>query len=401
MRFNFKAKNSIGEIKEGVVEAVSRESALAILQKNNLFPVRIDSQEKDSFSKIFLSYYDRVSEKELVVFFRQLAVLIEAKVPIVGSLVAISEQMTNKYFSKVLDEVIRDIEDGMTLSDAFQKHPKVFSPLSINIIRAGEASGNLRKSVEYVANNIEHNYELTSRVKSAMTYPIIVFAVFMVIGFLVVTFIIPKLTVMIKSMNADIPWYTTAVIVVGDFFAAYWWAILIVILGAVGGMLYYLNTDEGKKEFDHIKIKLPIVGVIFRYVYITRFAENLSILLTGGIPIIKALTIVSSVIGNSVYEEIFLRAAEEVKVGGNMSEYLKRVSLIPPTVSHMIRIGEESGQIDSVLLHISHFYEQEVNTMTKNLSTLIEPVLMILIGIAVGFLAVAILMPIYNIAGQM
>jgi len=336
-----------------------------------------------------------------VVFFRQLAVLIEAKVPIVGSLVAISEQMTNKYFNKVLDEVIRDIEDGMTLSDAFQKHPKVFSPLSINIIRAGEASGNLRKSVEYVANNIEHNYELTSRVKSAMTYPIIVFAVFMVIGFLVVTFIIPKLTVMIKSMNADIPWYTTAVIVVGDFFSAYWWAILIVMLGAVGGMLYYLNTDEGKKEFDHIKIKLPIVGVIFRYVYITRFAENLSILLTGGIPIIKALTIVSSVIGNSVYEEIFLRAAEEVKVGGNMSEYLKRVSLIPPTVSHMIRIGEESGQIDSVLLHISHFYEQEVNTMTKNLSTLIEPVLMILIGIAVGFLAVAILMPIYNIAGQM
>lgn len=401
MRFNFKAKNNIGEIKEGVVEAVNRESALAILQKNNLFPVRIDSQEKDSFSKIFLSYYDRVSEKELVVFFRQLAVLIEAKVPIVGSLVAISEQMTNKYFNGVLDEVIRDIEDGMTLSDALQKHPKVFSPLSINIIRAGEASGNLRKSVEYVANNIEHNYELTSRVKSAMTYPIIVFAVFMAIGFLVVTFIIPKLTMMIKSMNADVPWYTTAVIVVGDFFAAYWWAILIVILGAVGGMLYYLNTEEGKKEFDHIKIKLPIVGVIFRYVYITRFAENLSILLTGGIPIIKALTIVSSVIGNSVYEEIFLRAAEEVKVGGNMSEYLKRVSLIPPTVSHMIRIGEESGQIDSVLLHVSHFYEQEVNTMTKNLSTLIEPVLMILIGIAVGFLAVAILMPIYNIAGQM
>ncbi|NTU67188.1 MAG: type II secretion system F family protein [Candidatus Moranbacteria bacterium] len=401
MRFNFKAKNSIGEIKEGVVEAASRENALAILQKNNLFPVRIDSQEKDSFSKIFLSYYDRVSEKELVVFFRQLAVLIEAKVPIVGSLVAISEQMSNKYFNKVLDEVIRDIEDGMTLSDAFQKHPKVFSNLSINIIRAGEASGNLRKSVEYVANNIEHNYELTSRVKSAMTYPIIVFTVFLVIGFLVVTFIIPKLTAMIKSMNADIPWYTTAVIGVGDFFAAYWWAVLIVILGAVGGMLYYLNTEEGKKEFDHVKIKLPIVGVIFRYVYITRFAENLSILLTGGIPIIKALTIVSSVIGNSVYEEIFLRAAEEVKVGGNMSEYLKRVSIIPPTVSHMIRIGEESGQIDSVLLHISHFYEQEVNTMTKNLSTLIEPVLMICIGIAVGFLAVAILMPIYNIAGQM
>ena len=229
---------------------------------------------------------------------------------------------------------------------------------------------------------------------------LLILNLFFIIGFLVVSFIIPKLTGIIKEMNADVPWYTTVVIVVGDFMAVYWWAIALVIIAFIGAFFYYLNTEEGKKEWDQIKIKLPIVGPIFRYVYITRFAENLSVLLTGGIPIIRALTIVSSVINNVVFENIFLAAAEEVKRGGNMSTILKKSSDIPPMVTHMVKIGEESGQIDSVLGHIARFYDQETEVMTKNLATLLEPLLMIFIGVAVGFMAFAILMPIYNIAGQ-
>ena len=401
MEFNFKAKTKTGEYKEGIINASSKELAVAILQKNDLLPISVREENAEGdLLKSFLKYYDRVVAKELVVFFRQLAILIEARVPIVVSLTAIEDQTPNVYFRKVIQEMINDIEDGIPFSSSMEKHKDVFSNLSINIIKAGETSGNLKKSITYVAENIERNYTLATRIRSALIYPILVLIVFFVIGFLVISFIIPKLTQIIKEMSADVPWYTQVVITVGDFMASYWWAVAIVIVTLVGVAWYYLNTEEGKREWDQIKIKLPIVGPIFRYVYITRFSENLEVLLISGIPIIRALTIVSAVINNVVFEEIFLRATEEVRKGGNMSTVLRRSPDIPPMVTHMISIGEESGQIDAVLGHIAKFYDQETKIMTKTLSTLLEPLLMIIIGVAVGFMAFAILMPIYNIAGQ-
>jgi type II secretory pathway component PulF len=400
MKFNFKAKTKTGEIKEGALSAANKEMAAAILQKNELFPMSIKEASDISVRRIFLRYFDKVTNKELVIFFRQLAILIEARVPIVTTLTAISEQTTNLYFKNILDDAIKNIEDGMTLSDALAKNKDIFSELSINVIKAGEASGNLKKSVEYVADNIEKNYTLTSKIKSAMMYPCIVLAVFVIIAFLVITLIIPKLTVMIKEMNADVPWYTLVLINMGDFMVVYWWAVLLAIFGAIGGLMYFLSTPEGKKEWDEVKLNLPIVGKMFRYVYITRFAENLAVLLAGGIPIIKALKIVSSVVDNSQYEALILKTAESVKIGGNMSDVLKKSPIVPGMVSHMIKIGEDSGQIDAVLGHIDKFYSQEVDIMTKNMSTLIEPLMMILLGLGVGFMAVGVLMPIYNIAGQ-
>ncbi|MFA7209726.1 MAG: type II secretion system F family protein [Parcubacteria group bacterium] len=403
MKFIFKAKNKEGELKEGIIDAVSSEVAVELLQKNELFPLSIATEkEKNSLEKTFLRYFDKVNDKELMVFFRQLSILIEAKVPIVASLTAIKEQMVNRYFQKIIGEVVNDIQDGLPLSDALKKHKHIFSNLAINIVRAGEVSGNLKKSVEYVANNIEKNYTLTQRVKSAMTYPVIVMIVFFIIAFLVVTFIIPKLTLMIKSMEGvAVPWYTSVVIGVSDFMAVYWWAIAIMILGVVGSGIYYIKTEDGSKEWDRIKIRLPIFGTIYQYLYIARFADNLSVLLAGGIPIIQALKIVSSVIGNTVYESIFLKAADEIRIGGVMSDVLRKSPQIPPIVSQMVKIGEESGQIDLVLQHVANFYEQESSDMAKNLSTLIEPLLMVLIGVAVAFLAFSVIMPIYNIAGQL
>jgi type IV pilus assembly protein PilC len=401
MKFLFKAKTKSGEIKEGVIDVMSKEAAVSILQKNELYPISIVKEEANpSIIKTILKYYDQVTPKELMVFFRQLSILVEARVPIVASLSAISEQTANKYFIKVIKEVVADIENGMPLSDALAKHKDIFSLMSINIIKAGETSGNLKKSIDYVADNIERNYNLAGRVRSALIYPCIIIVVFFIIGFLVISFILPKLTTIIKELNADVPWYTQVVMSIGDFMAVYWWAVAVVIFGFVGGILYYVRTEAGIKEWDQIKIKLPIVGVIFRNVYITRFAQNLSVLLSGGIPIIRALTITSSVLNNVVYEAIVKRAADEVKVGGNISTVFAKSALIPPVVSHMIKIGEDSGQIDTVLNHIAKFYDQETEMMTKNLSVLIEPILMIIIGIGVGFMAFAILMPIYNIAGQ-
>lgn len=404
MKFIFKAKNKNGEVKEGSIEAANNNAVVELLQKNNLFPlsIRLES-ESTPIEKIFLSYIDRINSKELMIFFRQLAILIEAKVPIVSSLMAINEQTENKFFKKIIIAIIADIQDGLPFSDAMKKHKQVFSNLAINIIKAGEISGNLRKSVEYIADNIEKNYKLTSKVKSAMMYPMIVLLVFFVIAFLVITIVVPKLTVMIKSMGSEVvvPWYTTLVINVSDFMSQYWWVVLIIIIFFVVELFYYLKTPDGSREWDQIKIKLPIFGKIYQNLYVTRFADNLAILLVGGIPIIQALTIVSSVIDNVVYKEIFLKAADEVRVGGTISNVLRKSVYIPSIVSQMVRIGEESGQIDLVLNHVANFYEQEVDNSTKNLSTLIEPVLMVIIGIGVAFLAFSVIMPIYNLAGQL
>jgi len=402
MKFNFKAKTQTGEYKEGIVDASSKDVAIAILQKNNLLPVNLreSGRKENSLKGLFLKYYDRVTQKDLIIFFRQLSILIEARVPIVTSLVAISEQNNSRYLIRVVREMVGDIEDGISFSSAMEKHKDVFSSLSINIIKAGETSGNLKKAIDYVAKNVERNYNLSRNIVSALIYPCIILVVFFIIGFLAITIIIPRLTRVIKDLNAEVPWYTHFVIILGDFMAAYWWAVAIIILGIFGGIIYYIKTEDGKKEWDRVKINLPIVGMLFRYVYITRFAENLAVLLIGGIPIIRAITVVSAVMNNVVYEAILLRAAEEVKKGGNMSTVLRRSPFIPVMVTHMIKIGEDSGQVDTVLEHIAKFYEQEAEVMAKNLSTLIEPILMVIIGISVAFMAFSILMPIYNIAGQ-
>ncbi len=402
MKFNFKAKTQTGEYKEGIIDASSKDVAIAILQKNNLLPVNLreSGRKENSLKGLFLKYYDRVTQKDLIIFFRQLSILIEARVPIVTSLVAISEQNNSRYLIRVVREMVGDIEDGISFSSAMEKHKDVFSSLSINIIKAGETSGNLKKAIDYVAKNVERNYNLSRNIVSALIYPCIILVVFFIIGFLAITIIIPRLTRVIKDLNAEVPWYTHFVIILGDFMAAYWWAVAIIILGIFGGIIYYIKTEDGKKEWDRVKINLPIVGMLFRYVYITRFAENLAVLLIGGIPIIRAITVVSAVMNNVVYEAILLRAAEEVKKGGNMSTVLRRSPFIPVMVTHMIKIGEDSGQVDTVLEHIAKFYEQEAEVMAKNLSTLIEPILMVIIGISVAFMAFSILMPIYNIAGQ-
>lgn len=402
MKFFFKAKNKEGLFKEGTIDAVNKNAAVEVLQKNELFPIFLNEEsQQNPLLRNFLKSFDGVSNKELMLFFRQLAILIEAKVPIINALKAIEGQSENGFFKQVLEEVINDIQDGLPFSDALQKNKDVFSDLMINVVRSGEASGNLRKSVEYVADNIEKNYTLNSKVKSALMYPMIIMIVFFIIGFVVITFVVPKLVVVIKdSAVENIPWYTKTVISVSDFMSSFWWIILIIVACIVGGIWYYVRTDEGKKEWDYVKLRLPIFGSIFRNLYIARFADNFSILLSGGIPIIQALTLVSSVINNSVYKALFLKMADEVKIGGTMSSVMERSRYIPPIVSQMVRIGEESGKIDLVLGHVAKYYEQETDISTKNLATLIEPVIMVVIGIGVGILVFSILMPIYNIAGQ-
>jgi type IV pilus assembly protein PilC len=219
-------------------------------------------------------------------------------------------------------------------------------------------------------------------------------------GFLVVTFILPKITLMIKELNVPVPWYTTFLVWLGDFMSVYWWAVLLIMVAGLGGMVYYARSSAGRREWEQIILKLPVIGNLSRSIYITRFSENFGALLEGGIPVVRALIITSQVVGNGVFEKIILKAADEVKTGGTISTVFLQSKEFPPIVAQMIRIGEETGSLATVLISVAKFYNQEVETTTKSLTTLIEPILIVALGIGVGILVIGVLMPIYNIAGQ-
>ncbi len=402
MKFVFKAKDAQGQVREGMVESVNAKSAATILGQNGLVPISI-KEDKPTMAivKDFQRAWEGVRQKELVVFFQQLATLVEARVPVVSALRTIEEQTTNRYFRILIKEMADDIEDGAQFSVAIEKHRETFSPLVINMLRAGEASGELQKSIEVVAASIEKNYQLAAKIKGALYYPAFVLGVAFIIGFLVVTFILPKITVMIKDLNVPVPWYTATLIWIGDFMQVWWWAVLLAIAAMIGGVTYYIKTEAGRHEWEALILKLPVIGSLARSIYITRFAENLGSLLEGGIPVVRALVIVSEIVGNQVFEKIILQAADEVRSGGTMSTVFLRSREIPPIVSQMIRIGEETGSLSNVLLSTAKFYNQEVETATKSLTTLIEPILIVGLGIGVGILVVGVLMPIYDIAGQL
>ncbi len=401
MKFSFRAKTETGQERVGVVEAMSRDAAIQILQSNGLVPFSVQEEKRESETlRDFTRMWEGVNQKELMVMFRQLATLVGARVPMVSALDTLAEQTNNSYLRMILKEIEDDVEDGSSFSESLEKHPAVFTSLMISMVKAGEISGSLHKSIEVVADNIEKNYQLSSKIKGALFYPGFVLTTAFIIGFLVVTFILPKLTLMIRDLGVAIPWYTSVLMWIGDFMQAYWWAVLIVIIGVGIFFYYYINTDAGQSDWNRIVLKLPVIGELMRYVYITRFAENLSSLLSGGIPIVKALIIVSDVTGNQVFQGTILRAAEEVKSGGAMSTVFLRSPVIPPIVSQMVKIGEESGSISKVLDGVANFYRSEVDNITRNMTSLIEPVLIVFLGIGVGIMVVGILMPIYNIAGQ-
>jgi type IV pilus assembly protein PilC len=266
------------------------------------------------------------------------------------------------------------------------------------MIRAGESSGTLQKSLNDLADNVEKNYELTAKLRGALYYPGFILSAMFAVGFLMMAFVMPKLLEILKESQVTLPLQTRILIAVSDFFASYWWAVAIGMIGAIIAFIYYIKTDEGKKEYDYWILKIPIVKAMLHNVYIARFAENLSTLIQSGLPITTALMITSDVVGNEVYREIILESASQIKKGGAIAETLNQHDEIPPVVVQMVRVGEHTGRIDYTLSKITDFYTKETDRMVKNFSSLIEPVLMVILAIGVGILVSAVLLPIYQVA---
>ncbi len=398
MKFFYNARNKDGQTKSGMVVAQDQARAEQLLAENGLVITSLEAREDGIFDRLN-PFGKSVKNKELVMFSRQLATLISARVPIIQSLRILEGQVSNKYLVTVVRDIIASIENGENLSLAMSKHEKIFGNVYTSLVRSGEASGTLDKALVYLADQLEKDYELKSKVKSSMTYPLFVLGALGIVGILMFKFVLPKLTSVLEEQGGSLPAVSVALISFTKFFDKFWWLVLLCIAGLVLAVKFYISTEMGRNLWDRMKIKLPIIGDIFVKIYLARFARNLSTLVKGGIPIIKSMQIVSEIINNTIYRDIVLGAVDSIQEGRSISDGLAgHPAEFPPIVTQMVKVGEQTAQLDDILGKLAVFYEKEVDTKVSTLTTLMEPVIMIILGLGVGVLVAGVLMPIYNMA---
>jgi len=397
--YNYHARTEAGDFREGTVEAPSREAAINLLLKHNLIIISVEPAAKTPIFAKRIKFLERVGKKDVVVFSRQLASLVESKVPLLESLNVLVKQTTSGILKEKILEVSGDVEGGSSLSRALAKHPKVFSNFYVNMVKAGEASGNLEKSLSYLADYLERQYYLLSEIKGAFTYPAFILSVFIVAGIVVMTVVIPQLVGVLEESGQELPLPTKIIIWLSDFLKGYWWLFLAIVFGAAVGLFRFKKSKEGSRAIDRLILKLPVFGKLLKLTYLARFADNLSILIKGGLPITRALKITADVIDNTVYKELLYKVAEEVRGGASIASVLSQSQDVPVMVSQMVNVGEKTGRLDKILGNISSFYSKEAERIVANLSRLIEPFLILILGVAVAILVASILMPMYNLAG--
>lgn len=397
MRFIYQAKNKDGSLKKGFVMAASQEKAESLLSENGLLIISLNVQEDSILTKIN-PFGKRVNYKDLVLFSRQLSTLISAQVPLLQSLRILESQISSKRLSAITRDLVASIEGGESFSLALSKHLDVFGNVYISLIRSGEASGSVSQALAYLADSLEKDFTLRANVKKAFTYPTFVLFALITVGVLMFKFVLPKLTVVLKEQGGELPFISQVLIGATDFFDKFWWAVFLALGLLVLGFRYYINTPSGRHMFDLFKIKAPLFGDIFRKIYMARFARNLSTLVAGGIPIIQAIQIIGEIINNTVYRDILAEVSVKVSNGNSISDSLTDYKEFPVIVTQMVKVGEQSAKLDEILMKMASYYEKEVDDKVAVLSTLLEPIIMIILGLAVGALVAGILLPIYNLA---
>lgn len=387
----------------GVVEAASRNGAIETLQSRGLILLDLEAGRMGSIFSVNLKIFQRVKMKDLANFSRQLATLVSAQVPLLSSLQSLSNQTENAYFKEVIFEIASEIEGGTVFSKALSRYPKIFSDFFVNMIKSGEVSGGLENSLNYLADYLEKQYYLNAKIRGAMTYPFFILGAFILIAVLMMILVVPKLTSFLEESGQELPFLTKVMIGVSDFLTNWWWLLLMILVGGVYYLFHLVRTSASARyTWDTVKINLPLFGKrVFQKIYITRIADNLSTLIQGGLSILQALQVTSEVVGNMVYQRIVAEAKEEVRVGSTLSSSFAKHKEIPPMVTQMIATGEQTGSLDTILKKLGQFYNKEIDNTVATISSLIEPLLILLIGGGVAILVASILMPIYNIANNM
>ncbi len=401
--FSYKAIKSDGNTVEGVMEAPSEEVVAENLQEQGMSIVYISfsgeqMKEKSDFSS--LSFLETIKRKDIVIFSRQLAVMVGANLTLVQALRIVQDQVDNKKLRTIVTDIANEVESGVRFSVAMSKYPKAFSQFFTSMIASGETSGKLDDVLQYLADQEEKDYDLQSKIKGAMIYPAFIVSGLGLVGIAMMIFVVPQLTGMLSAAGGQLPLATRILIGLSNFMRSFWWLIPLLIFSIVFGFKSLLKSESGRKSFDTVLLKLPIFGPLMQKIYIVRFTRSLSTLINGGVPLPDALKIVSQVVGNSCYRELIDATIKEVEDGSSLTILFTKSALMPPLVSQMIVVGERTGRLESILETVGNFYTREVNNTVANLTSLLEPLIMVIIGVAVGGMVVAIIMPMYKLADQ-
>lgn len=398
--FHYKARGTDGNIVTGLVEAPTETAAARLLHDKDLFVVAL-KQGGDAFSFTSLvTRFQRVGFGEIVNFTRQLATMIVAGLPLPEALAILRAQTTNKLFSTMLQDVQRQIVGGGTLGDALSKYPVYFSHTYVALVRAGESSGTLDQVLARLADILESQREFKSKVQGAMIYPVIILVGMTGVVFIMMTVVVPKLTDLYKDFNIDLPASTKLLMSISGFFVSYWWLMILVGIGGSALFARWRKTNAGELIVDTLLLKVPLFGELQKKVMLVEFTRTLGMLITSGIHILAGLQILRESLGNVVFRNAIGDIGKKVEKGFPLGDTFSQYPVFPPIVSQMMKVGEETGKLDDTLLKLSKYFQSESENLVKGLTTAIEPIIMVVLGVGVGFIVISVITPIYNLTSQ-
>ncbi|MFT7507159.1 MAG: type IV pilus assembly protein PilC [Acidimicrobiales bacterium] len=398
MLFNYKAIDSHNTSREGVVEASGVDAAISRVQKEGYTVISIDQvDEKSSLLNLEINWFQSISHKEVVILSRQMSTLFSAQVSALRIFRLLAAEAENPQMRKVLGTVADELQAGSSISRSLSSHPDVFSNFYISMVRSGEETGSLEKSFSFLADYLDRQYELISKARNAMVYPAFVVGTFFVVMGLMLTLVIPKIAKILTESGQELPIYTKIVIGMSSFLTDYIAILFVLVAGAGFGIWRFLQTEVGKYTMDSLKISIPYLGDLNRKLYLTRLCDNLSTMLTSGISMVKALEVTADVVDNRIYKEIIQYTVIEVKGGRSFADTISEYPEIPGVLAQMAKVGEETGNLGEILSTLAVFYRREVDNAVDTLIGLIEPIMIVMLGLGVGTLLASVLMPIYNL----
>jgi type IV pilus assembly protein PilC len=397
MKFLYQARTKEGDVKSGTIEASSREVAFSLLQKLGYYVTYLEEEKPPIYAKE-LKIFQRISLRDLFIFSRQFSIMLNSKVPIVESLMTIASQTKNPELKEIISEIAEEVEAGSSLSKALLKYPKVFSPFYVAMIKTGEVSGKLSQILNFLANHLEREYNVRGKIRGAMTYPVLVLVVFFVIFGIMIFSILPSFENILKEREVEVPFITKVILSFSKILREKFFIIALVLGAIIILIFYYLKTEEGKRFFDKISLKIPFFGEISKQSILSRFAQNLSTLTSAGLTLTEALEIVEEIVGNAEYKNAVSKIKEGVKKGETISSITTLYpELFPPLFTQLVLVGEKTGTLSNALSAISNFYQSETEKSIENFLRILEPLLIIILGVLVGGLMLSVLLPLYRI----
>lgn len=398
MLFSYKAIDKNNATREGTVDASSIEAAITTVQKRGYTVTAIDPIDSQKpFYQVEIEWFQRISNKEIVILSRQIATLFEAQVSALRIFRLLASESENPQLQRVLNQITEDLQAGSSISRALSAHPEVFSNFYVNMVRAGEESGSLEKSFMYLADYLDRSYQVVSKVRNALVYPAFVIGIFIIVMGLMLTLVIPRISQILTDAGQELPIYTRMVIGLSDFLVNYIGLLLIATALAGVGIWKFAQTTVGKRSIDELKVSLPYLGTLNRQLFLTRICDNISTMLASGISMVQAIEVTADVVDNEVFKEILTVTLVEVKSGRSFADTIGEYPEIPGVMSQMSKVGEETGNLAEILKTLSKFYNREVNNTVDTMIGLIEPAMIVLLGLGVATLLASVLMPIYNL----